>query len=158
MTLHLGYPTVTQGHWLTGLIPVARPNKAHMSHPCSHNQTELTCLTPVVKTIQTQHLTRPKPTIPPLIMWKVHIAHDCEHGYHDSLHSAEVAQFYPQVGDSITCRWLRVSILPIIHFLRCMVRISPHSFSQIFPARKHTHWGFTAAEVTSYRSPLLCQG
>jgi hypothetical protein len=24
MTLHLGYPTVTQGHRLTGLTPVAR--------------------------------------------------------------------------------------------------------------------------------------
>ncbi len=69
-------------------------------------------------------------------MWKVHVAHDREHGYHDSLHSAEVAQLYPQVGDSITRRWLRVSILPIIHFLRCMARRSPHSFSQRFPARK----------------------
>jgi hypothetical protein len=64
MTLHLGYPTVTQGHWLAGLTPVARPNKSHMSHPCSQNQTELTGLTLVAKTIQTQHLTRSKPTIP----------------------------------------------------------------------------------------------
>jgi hypothetical protein len=56
--------------------------------------------------------------------------------YHDSLHSSEVAQLYPQVGSSITRRWLRVSILPIIHFLRCMARRSPHSFSPIFPARK----------------------
>jgi hypothetical protein len=71
-----------------------------------------------------------------LIMWKVHVAHDHEHGYHDSLHSAEVAQLYPQVGDSITHQWLRVSILPIIHFLRCMARRSPHSFSQIFLAHK----------------------
>jgi hypothetical protein len=69
-------------------------------------------------------------------MWKVHVAHDREHGYHDSLHCAEVAQLYPQVGDSITRRWLRVSILPIIHFLRCTARRSPHSFSQHFPARK----------------------
>jgi hypothetical protein len=72
-------------------------------------------------------------------VWKVHIAHDREHDYHDSLHSVEVAQLYrwdPQVGDSITRRWLWVSILPIIHFLRCMARRSPHSFSQIFPARK----------------------
>jgi hypothetical protein len=36
-----------------------------------------------------------------LIMWKVHVAHDCEHDYHDSLHSADVAQLYPQVGDFI---------------------------------------------------------
>jgi hypothetical protein len=50
MTLHLGYPTVTQGHWLTGLTPIARPNKAHKSHPYSQNQTELTGLTPVAKT------------------------------------------------------------------------------------------------------------
>jgi hypothetical protein len=69
-------------------------------------------------------------------VWKVHVAHDREHGYHDSLHSAEVAQLYPQVGDSITHRWLRVSILSIIHFLRCTARRSPHSFSQLFPARK----------------------
>jgi hypothetical protein len=69
-------------------------------------------------------------------VWKVHVAHDREHGYHDSLHSAEVAQLYPQVGDSITRRWLRVSILPIIQFLRCTARRSPHSFSQHFPACK----------------------
>jgi hypothetical protein len=36
-----------------------------------------------------------------LVMWKVHIAHDREHDYHDSLHSAEVAQLCPQVGDFI---------------------------------------------------------
>jgi hypothetical protein len=53
MTLHLGYPTVTQGHWLTCITPVARLNKAHRSHPCSQNQIELTGLTPVSKTIQT---------------------------------------------------------------------------------------------------------
>jgi hypothetical protein len=29
-----------------------------------------------------------------LIMWKVHATHDREHGYHDSLHSVEVAQLY----------------------------------------------------------------
>jgi hypothetical protein len=69
-------------------------------------------------------------------VWKVHVAHDREHGYHDSLHSAEVAHLYPQVGDSITRQWLRVSILPIIHFLRCMARRSSYSFSQIFPACK----------------------
>jgi hypothetical protein len=34
-------------------------------------------------------------------VWKVHVAHDHEHGYHDSLHSVEVAQLYPQVGDFI---------------------------------------------------------
>jgi hypothetical protein len=71
-------------------------------------------------------------------VWKVHVAHDREHDYHDSLHSTEVAQLYPQVGDSITRRWLRVSILPIIHFLRCTARRSPHSFSQLFSAHKTT--------------------
>jgi hypothetical protein len=69
-------------------------------------------------------------------VWKIHVAHDREHDYHDNLHSAKVAQLYPQVGDSITRRWLRVSILSIIHFLRCMGRRSPHSFSQHFQARK----------------------
>jgi hypothetical protein len=46
------------------------------------------------------------------------------------------AQLYPQVGDSITHRWLRVSILPNVHFLRCTTRRSPHSLSQYFPACK----------------------
>jgi hypothetical protein len=69
-------------------------------------------------------------------VWKVHVAHDRQHSYHDSLHSIEVAQLYPRVGDSITRRWLKVSILPIIHFLRCTARRSPHSFSQLFAARK----------------------
>jgi hypothetical protein len=50
MTLHLGYPTVTKGHWLIGLTPVAKPNKAHWSHPASQNQIEPTGLTPVAKT------------------------------------------------------------------------------------------------------------
>jgi hypothetical protein len=69
-------------------------------------------------------------------MWKVHISHDREHGYHDSLHSIEVAQLCPQVGDSITRQWLRVSIFSNVHFLRCMARRSPQSFSQRFPVRK----------------------
>jgi hypothetical protein len=34
-------------------------------------------------------------------MWKVHVARDREHDYHDSLHSVAVAQLYPQVGDFI---------------------------------------------------------
>jgi hypothetical protein len=37
-----------------------------------------------------------------LIMWKVHVAHDHEHVYHDSLHFVEVAQLYTQAGDFIT--------------------------------------------------------
>jgi hypothetical protein len=41
-------------------------------------------------------------TKPQLIVWKVHATHKRKHGYHDSLHSAEVAQLYIQVGDSIT--------------------------------------------------------
>jgi hypothetical protein len=80
--------------------------------------------------------TRTVPTKPQLIVWKVHATHDREHGYHESLHSIKVAQLYPQVGDSITHQWLRVSILPNIHFLRCTARRSPHSLSQCFPARK----------------------
>jgi hypothetical protein len=69
-------------------------------------------------------------------MWKVHVTHDCEYNYHDSLHSADVAQLYPQVGHFMTYRWLRVSILPNVHFLRCIARRSPQSFSQRFPACK----------------------
>jgi hypothetical protein len=34
-------------------------------------------------------------------MWKVHATHDRDLGYHDSLHSAEVAQLSPPVGDFI---------------------------------------------------------
>jgi hypothetical protein len=74
-----------------------------------------------------------------LIVGKVHVAHDPKHGYHDSLHSAEVAQLYPQVSDSITRRWLSVSILLIIHFLRCTVRRSPHSFFTAFPSPQNIH-------------------
>jgi hypothetical protein len=119
-----------------------------MSHPCSQNRIELTCLTPIAKpnrahrshpysqTNQTQYPTRPKPTIPQLIVWKVHAAHDREHDYHDSLYSTEVAKLYPQLGDSITHRWLRVSILPNVHFLSCTVRRSPHSLSHRFSACK----------------------
>jgi hypothetical protein len=88
-------------------------------------------------------------------MWKVHVAHDHEHGYHDSLHSAEVAQLYPQVGDSITRRWLRVSILPIIHFLRCMAKRSPHSFSQLFPARKTSTLRFQCCGSHILQKPPL---
>jgi hypothetical protein len=88
-------------------------------------------------------------------VWKVHIAHDREHDYHDSLHSAEVGQLYPQVGDFITRRWLRVSILPIIHFLRCMARRSPHSFSQIFPAHKTSTLRFHRCESHILQKPPL---
>jgi hypothetical protein len=37
---------------------------------------------------------------------------------------------------SSLAKWLKVSILPYVHFLWCTVRRSPHSFSQYFPARK----------------------
>jgi hypothetical protein len=36
-----------------------------------------------------------------LIIWKVHVAHNREHGYHDSLYSTEVTQLYLQVDDFI---------------------------------------------------------
>jgi hypothetical protein len=36
-----------------------------------------------------------------LIVWKVHVTHDREHDYHDSLYFAEVVQLYPQVDDFI---------------------------------------------------------
>jgi hypothetical protein len=50
MTLHLGYPTVIQGHWLIGLTPIARTNKAHKSHPCSKNHPN-----PALDQTQTNH-------------------------------------------------------------------------------------------------------
>jgi hypothetical protein len=99
--------------------------------------------------------TRTIPAIPQLIVWKVHNAHDREHGYHDSLHSADVAQLYPQVGDSITRRWLRVSILPNIHFLRCTARRSPHNLSQCFPAHKIFTLRFHYCGSRILQRPLL---
>jgi hypothetical protein len=53
------------------------------------------------QTNQTQLPNQIQTTITQLVMWKVHVAHDREHGYHDNLHSTEVAQFYPQVSDFI---------------------------------------------------------
>jgi hypothetical protein len=114
--------------------------KAHRSHPCSQTKNNAhrlrTYCIPWTKTTRPSYLTRSKSTITQLIMWKVHVTHDREHNYHDSLYSVEVAQLYSQVGDSITHRWLRVSILPNVHFLRCTARRSPHNCSQHFPARK----------------------
>jgi hypothetical protein len=107
MTLHLGYPTVTQGHRLTSFTPVARTKKSSQVSPLKPNQTKLTCLTPVAKpnrahsshpcsqTNQNPALDQTQTNHTPLIMWKVHVAHDREHGYHDSLHSVEVAQLNP---------------------------------------------------------------
>jgi hypothetical protein len=71
-----------------------------------------------------------------LIVWKVHVAHDREHDYHDSLHSTKVAQLYPQVGNSITRQRLRVSILPNVNFLMCTAKRSPQSLSHRFPTCK----------------------
>jgi hypothetical protein len=62
MTPHLGYPIVTQGHRLTCLTPIARPNRAHRSHRCSQNQKELTGLTPVAQNYPNPTLDEPNPT------------------------------------------------------------------------------------------------
>jgi hypothetical protein len=53
-------------------------------------------------------------------MSRVHVAHDREHGYHDSFHSVEVAQFYPQVGDFIASEATKSlhfaqRTLPLVH-------------------------------------------
>jgi hypothetical protein len=89
-------------------------------------------------------------------MWKVHVTHDREHGCQDNLHSTEVAQLYPQVGDFITSYATKsTSILSNVHFLWCMARRSPHSLSQHFPAPKHPHLGFTTADYTILQIPLL---
>jgi hypothetical protein len=126
MAQHLGYPTVTQGHWLTGLTPVARPNKAHRSHPCGQNQTELTGLTPVAKTIQTQHLPRPKTTIPhyscerPMSLMTVSMAIMTVYTLqmlHNFTHKLAISSLAKR----------QVLILPNVHFLWCIVRRSPHS-------------------------------
>jgi hypothetical protein len=83
-------------------------------------------------------------------MWKVHAAHDPEHGCQHSLHFIEVAQLYPQVGDFITYRWLRVSIFPKVHFLRCTTKSSPQSLSQRLPTHK-----IFALRFYHYRSHML---
>jgi hypothetical protein len=149
MKLHLGYPTVTKGHKLTGVTHVAKLTNAHRHPTCSQTNRARRHSTysqtknydhklPLVTYHKPNQLnskpTRSKPTISQLIVWKVHVAHDRE--YHDSLHYVEVAQLYLQVDDSITCQWLRVSILPNIHFLKCTTRRSPQSLSQHFPACK----------------------
>jgi hypothetical protein len=127
MTLHLDYPIVTQGHQLTGLTPVVRTKQGSQVSPLWLNQTELTGLThvanqnPALDQIQTNHT--------PLTVWKVHVTHDREHDYHDSLHSTEVAQFYSQVGDTV------------------------------FPSPQNIHTEVSQLRITpSYKSPLLCQG
>jgi hypothetical protein len=68
--------------------------------------------------------------------WKVHVAHDCEHGYHDSFHSTEVAEFTHRSVISSLAKRLKVSIFSNVHFLWCTTKRSPHSFSQRFPAHK----------------------
>jgi hypothetical protein len=127
---------------LIGISPIAKTctQAWHLLH--TKNQTNYTQL----------ELSQPNPQ---LIMWKVHAAHDCEQDYHDSLHSAEVAQLYPQVGDFVTRRWLRVSILPNVHFLRCTARRSPHSLSQRFPAHKIFTLRFHRSRSRFLQSPPL---
>jgi hypothetical protein len=81
--------------------PCSQTKQNSQSHPCSQNQTELTSLTPVAQNYPNPALDQTQTNQTSLIMWKVHVTHDHEHSYHDSLHSAEVAQLYPQVGDFI---------------------------------------------------------
>jgi hypothetical protein len=77
------------------------------------------------------------PTQPnPLIMWKVHVAHDHEHGCHDSYTLQRLHNFIHRLVISSLAKWLKVSILPNVHILWCMARRSPHSFLQCFPAHK----------------------
>jgi hypothetical protein len=99
MTLHLDYPTITQGYQLTGLTPIARTKHGSQVSPLWLNQTGLIGLTPVAN--QNPALDQTQTNHTPLIVWKVYVTHDREHDYHDSLHSADVAQLYPQVGDFI---------------------------------------------------------
>jgi hypothetical protein len=158
---------------LTGIPHIAKTNRAHR-HPPVAKPTEITCIPPVAKPGTTHTGFAPaayyepdrldpnpnhnQPTISQLIMWKVHVTHDREHDYHDSLQSIEVAQLYPQVGDSVTRRWLTVSILPNIHFLRCTARGSPHSLSQCFPARKIFTLRFHHCRSHILQMPPLWQG
>jgi hypothetical protein len=51
-------------------------------------------------------------------MWKVYFAHDREHDYHDSLHSAEVTQLNPQVGDFIASEATKS-----LHFAQCTLTL-----------------------------------
>jgi hypothetical protein len=62
MTLHLSYPTVTQGHWLTGLTPVSQNQTELIGLTLVAKPNELTGLTPVDK--PTKPSTRPDPNQP----------------------------------------------------------------------------------------------
>jgi predicted Zn-ribbon and HTH transcriptional regulator len=114
VTLHLGYPTVTQGHWLTGLTLLARPNKAHRSHPCSQNQTN-----PELDQTQTNHT--------PLIVSRTIMTVYTLQRLHN---------FTIRLVISLLAKRLEVSILPNVHFLWCTTKRSPHSLSQRFPVCK----------------------
>jgi hypothetical protein len=107
MTLHLGYPTLTQGHQLTSLTLVARTKQGSQVSLLWLNQTELTGLTPVAN--QNPALDQTQTNHTPLIIWKVHVARDREHGYHDSL---RLHNFTHRLVISSLAKWLKVSILP----------------------------------------------
>jgi hypothetical protein len=155
-------PTITKDHKLTGVTPIAKPieligippvakinrahthptcsqtNRAHRHPTCSQTKNHAhrlhTCCIPWIKP------TRLKPADPTTPYPTNRVKGLCRSwpwdSYHASLHSAEVAQLYPQVSDSITHRWLRVSISPNVHFLSCTTRRSPQSLSHRFLACK----------------------
>jgi hypothetical protein len=110
-------------------------------HPtCSQTKTDAhrhhTCCIPWTKP-STVKLDRSNPSITQLIMWKVHVAHDCEHNYHVSLHSTKVAQLYPQVGDFIASQVTKKS--PFCQmYISFGTRPGDHHivFSPCFSARK----------------------
>jgi hypothetical protein len=86
------------------ITPVARTNQSSQTSPCSQNQDYAHRLPPVAyhKLNQLDQDNPPDPTQPyPTNHMKVHLAHDREPDYQDSLHSAKDTQLYPQVGDFI---------------------------------------------------------
>jgi hypothetical protein len=112
MKLHPGYPIVTKGHKLTGVTPVAKTDQNSQVSHLSPNQEWCS-------QVSTSSIPRPKPTRPSypnqiqpsksqLIVWKVHVAHDREHGCQDSLYSAVVVQLYPYDG--------HLSVTKSLHF------------------------------------------
>jgi hypothetical protein len=83
---------ITMGHKLTVVTHVAKTDQRSQASHMWPNQ-EL-CSQASHQLHTTNQATRLNPTITQLIMLKVHVAHNHEHIYHDSLHFVDVAQLY----------------------------------------------------------------
>jgi hypothetical protein len=83
------------------------------------------------------------------------VAHNRQHDYHDSLHSAEVAQLTYRLVILSLAKRLKDSILSNVHVLWFTARRSPYSFSQHFPSRKIFTLRFHRCESHILQRPPL---